>query len=73
MPIRSFPSSPEVYYLNEWYDDNGKLYCGPFSSNITEFGTKVGETITGTFSGNLYDARGRLVPISGYFSLARVN
>ena len=60
-------------YFKEWYDDRGNLYCAPFSSNITEFGSKFGETITGTFSGSLYDAKGRLVPISGYFSLARIN
>ncbi len=69
----SHTASAGVNYLNEWYDDNGKLYCSSFSSNITDVGTKFGDTITGTFSGNLYDDRGRLVPISGYFSLARVN
>ena len=68
-----YTASVEVAYSYEWYDNRGKLYCAPFSSNITEVGTKFGDIITGTFSGSLYDANGRLVPISGYFSLARVN
>lgn len=69
----TYLASPGVAYTQEWSDDNGNRYCASFSSNITEFGTKFGETITGAFSGNLYDTRGRLFPISGYFSLVRIN
>ncbi len=69
----TYIASPTVVYGNEWYDDNGKLYCSPFTSNIAEFGTKFGESVVGTFSGSLYGANGQLFPISGYFNLARIN
>jgi hypothetical protein len=66
-------ASPSGIYVKEWYDDEGRLYCATFTSNITEFGSKFGESIVGSFSGNLYNNKGQLFPISGYFNLTRIN
>jgi hypothetical protein len=64
---------PSTDYTLEWFDDQGNLHCGPFTSRITSFGTKVGQQIAGTFSGSLFDAHGNAYPISGTFNLPRGN
>ncbi len=69
----TYTASPTVIYVKEWYDDEGDLHCASFTSNITEFGAKAGESVVGTFSGSLYNGKGQLFPISGYFNLVRIN